>query len=108
MPKQFQNTPVTVWYIPIAMLILALMPVPYGYYTLLKITVCFTAGFLAYIGFQQDDENKNVHIGMLLMAVLYNPLVPIYLSREIWGFLNLLSSLAFASHWYFFKRGLNS
>lgn len=101
--QKFQDFPVAMWYIPIAMLLLALMPLPYGYYTLLRIIVFVTAGWLAYVGFQQDSENKNIHIGMLLVAVIYNPLVPISLSREIWSVLNVFGALAFSAHGYVFK-----
>ena len=37
-----------VWAIPAAMLIIALAPLPYGYYTLLRIVVCGASAFLAW------------------------------------------------------------
>ena len=36
------------WLMPIALLLLALVPWPYPYYQMLRIVVCAAAGYLAY------------------------------------------------------------
>ena len=48
------------------MLLVALAPLPYGYYTLVRIMVAFSAGFLE-------------------IAKLLNPLTHVHLDRHIWA-----------------------
>jgi hypothetical protein len=66
-----------------AALLLAWAPLPYGYYQLLRFAVTACALWLL---FSRGWDNhpvwsKSVLIGL---AVLFNPLIPIHLSREIW------------------------
>jgi len=39
---------VALWLIPATMLVLALLQLPYGYYTLLRLVVCLTAAIIAF------------------------------------------------------------
>jgi hypothetical protein len=52
---------------------------PFGFYTLLRLTVCASA---VYIAFQAHRFNKAVWTWVLGgVAVLFNPIVPIYMRR---------------------------
>lgn len=65
-------------------LFLALLPIwPYGYFTLLRVLICGVSvyGFLL----SKDFSFLKKHmIAFIVIAVLFNPLVPIHLSRAIW------------------------
>lgn len=37
------------WFVPAAMLLLALLQLPYGHYTLLRLVVCISAVMIAYL-----------------------------------------------------------
>jgi len=63
------------------MLLLALAPWPYGYYQLLRFVVCFNGAYIAYLAYNQQKNWVAWLFGFI--AVLFNPLLPIYLSREI-------------------------
>lgn len=69
--------------------LIALLEWPYGYYTFLKIVVTFCAGMTAVI--LHKEENKGFIFWVcIFFAVLFNPIIPIHLTREIWSAFNVL------------------
>ena len=86
------------WIAPIALLAVALLPLPGAYYTFLRLSVCAASLFLAYQHFIHEDAIDKWVILLGAVAILYNPLVPIYLTREIWTVLNLTTAALFALH----------
>lgn len=80
-------------FIVIFLLLLALLPMPYGYYTLVRICICLYSAFLAYKSWQ-----KNIQLWMwifIVIAVLFNPIIPIYLSRELWAIIDIVVAIVF-------------
>ena len=70
-------------------LFLAVLPVwPYGYYVLLRLLVCGASAYLAYIAGSSQTLTRN-RVLLLLIAVLFNPLVPVHLLRSIWAPIDL-------------------
>ena len=65
------------------MCILALAQLPYGYYTLLRFVVCGVAGWSAYVAFGMEKLGWGWVLGGI--ALVFNPLIPIHLAREIWA-----------------------
>jgi hypothetical protein len=65
-----------------AALALAPMHWPYGYYQLLKLAVTALAIWLAIAARQQQSTIWTI-LGVVL-ALLYNPVMPIYLNRATW------------------------
>ena len=74
--------------IGIGMLAWALVPAnPYGYYILLRFVIC---GICMYLAVQAYDLNKLGWVWALgITAVVYNPLIRVHLTREIWSIVNL-------------------
>lgn len=64
-------------------LLLCLLPLPYGYYELVRLggMVCF--GVLAFYSYQQKREDWTVAYAAL--AVLFQPFCKIALGREMWN-----------------------
>ena len=101
---------------PLYLAILLVIPVvdlltgsnlPYGYFMLLRVLA--TAGF-AYIAFQtysSDEELLGIKYFLVFgaAAVLYNPILPIYLPREIWTVINLATAILVFLHWEMSKQG---
>lgn len=80
-------------YIVCAMLLLAIADLPYGYYTILRIIVTIVAGITAFIASEQDNE-----IWMLLfgaIAILFNPIIPIYLDKDAWLVIDIIVAILF-------------
>ena len=68
--------------------VLALAPMPWGYYALLRIMLCLTAcvGFAAA---RKAEETTWMWVYGVI-AVVYNPLLPVALgSKPLWAALNL-------------------
>ncbi|MFC1593519.1 DUF6804 family protein [Candidatus Neomarinimicrobiota bacterium] len=77
----------------IALLLLALLPMPYGFYTLVRICVCLFSIFLAYKTWQEKIE-----LWMwifIVIAILFNPIIPIFLGRGLWAFLDIITAVVF-------------
>ena len=65
----------------------------YGYYILLRWITCITSLLVAFQAFEKNiDWAKVVFI---VIAILFNPLVPIYLSRSIWIPLDIITAVLF-------------
>ena len=77
----------------IIMLLLAILPLPYGYYTLLRLVVCFTAVFLAWFSHKSKSIRWTWIMGFL--ALMFNPIIPIYFGREFWIFVDLIAVVIF-------------
>ena len=66
------------------LLFLAIAPMAYGYYTLLRIIVCLFFGVLAYQNFDKAQYGPPIAWVFGFVAILFNPIVPIYFSKELW------------------------
>lgn len=93
------------WLIPAAMLLLALLQLPYGYYTLLRLVVCLTAAIIA---FKSWPKQQAWAIAFGLVALLFNPLVIVSFDRETWVPIDVAVATMFLSHWWFVGRQDNS
>lgn len=80
-------------YIIGALLLLAILPLPYGYYTFLRLSVFLAGSFLAYKSYQSAQFGWA--ISFVSVAILFNPLIPIYLSRAEWLPIDLLCASLF-------------
>jgi len=79
--------------IPAIMLLLALAPWPYGYYQLLRLVVCGVAVYVAFMAYACQKMWAVWLFGFI--AVLFNPLLPIHLSRHIWQPIDVLCGILF-------------
>ena len=71
-----------------AMLLFAVFPLPYGYYIFLRLIVFVGSLFLAYKLYEK--ELSGWLVVMILVGILFNPIIPVYLSREVWLFIDLV------------------
>jgi hypothetical protein len=75
------------------MLFLALAPWPYGYYQLLRFVVCGVSVYVAFIAYNWQKIWATFLFGFI--AVLFNPLIPIHLSRELWQPIDTICAIIF-------------
>lgn len=74
--------------IPAAMLLLAMADMPSGYYVFMRIVVCIACVLIAYGSYKREDSLNGSAILFALMAILFNPIIPVYLyDREIWMYI---------------------
>tara|TARA_E500000178_G_C16982333_1_gene736407 strand:+ start:1474 stop:1737 length:264 start_codon:yes stop_codon:yes gene_type:complete len=80
--------------LPIIIIGIAIFPMPYGYYNLLRIVICLSSIFFAFRLF----ENKEIIFVWMFgfLAILYNPIIPVYLyEKEIWIIINTATAILF-------------
>ena len=82
------------WLAPIVVLAIGNLPLPIGYYTLSRLVVCASASYFAY-NFYKKNNQTNVWI-FGFIAVLYNPIIPVYLYEKIiWIVVNIITIYLF-------------
>ena len=77
------------------MLVLAVFPLPYGYYTILRIIVTICAALIAHGAYKSSGNITPSVLLFCALAILFNPLIPIHLSKAIWVPINLISAVIF-------------
>ncbi|RTE92817.1 DUF6804 family protein [Bradyrhizobium sp. LVM 105] len=82
--------------VAIALLLIATAKLPYGYYTFLRVAICGFSAVVAFFAFTGGASRWGVAFAFL--AILFNPLAPIYLDRQTWFWLDIGSAALIAAH----------
>lgn len=78
-----------------AMLFISLYRLPIGYYNFLRWVTCGTALYVAFISYLKKDKiNFGVWL-FVLIALLFNPILPFYLGRELWQIVDVIVAMIF-------------
>jgi hypothetical protein len=94
--------------IPFLLLILApLISFPYGFYTLLRIIISTTSCIIIYQSYRGASGINEISIIFFLIFILYNPIIPVYLSREIWMPINFITSGIYLIGYLKIRKSLN-
>lgn len=64
---------------------------PYGYYTMLRFIVCAVCAYGAYYGATTNRLGWAWALG--IAAFLFNPIIPVHLSRSDWAVIDPLSAV---------------
>ena len=75
------------------MLVLAVGTWPYGYYRLLRFVVCIAGAYVAYKGYAWKRSWALWTFG--LVALLFNPVFPFHLGRQVWFFIDIAAAALF-------------
>jgi hypothetical protein len=99
------------WVVPAVLLLLALLPVlhSYWYVLLLKCIVTLAAAYIAYILFTEKQKDYLIWgIVFIVIAVLYNPIITVFILKRLWVPLTLVVAMAFIANWYLVFRNQDS
>lgn len=88
-------------YLTAALLFIAIFGLPYGYYTFLRLAV---TGMSLYAAFGLLEKGSINFWVMLFIALLFNPLIPINLSKDMWMLTNIIIGSYFIATAYRFKK----
>lgn len=78
---------------------------PMGYYTFLRIYLFGIAGYLTFEGYTEKEEVNGRVILFGIIALLFNPFIPIYLhDKEVWSFIDFLVGVIFLIKGFNFKQ----
>ncbi|MBY5762562.1 hypothetical protein HFO06_05495 [Rhizobium leguminosarum] len=86
--------------VPVALLIFAVFPLPYGYYFFLRLAISASAAYLAWVDYKKKDAFNGWSLILSMVALLFNPLIPIYLDRGSWFVIDLAVAGIFAMRWH--------
>jgi hypothetical protein len=75
------------------MAFIAIFSWPYGYYQLLRVVLCITSVIVAYGFYKAQLGGWPMAFGAI--AILFNPVFPIYLVRSSWTGIDLVVGLLF-------------
>lgn len=87
------------------LLLIAILPLPYGYYTFLRWVTCGMAAFTAFIAYQW--EFKWALWVFIPLAILFNPIFPIHLTKEIWQPIDIVAAVLFSVSAFVLKKPIN-
>ena len=87
--------PIVFWALPIVFLLAAHFRLPYGFYTLMRLAVSAEAAVVAWYLFQAGGKLKRAAVLFGLLVVVFNPFVPVRLSRSLWAVIDPLVAATF-------------
>jgi hypothetical protein len=104
---ELREIPRGAWFIVIIALLIAMMRLPYGYYTFNRILTCGFCGLIAILSFQETGTaGKTWAIVFAIIAIAFNPFIPLRLSRSTWPYLDLSAAIALGVHLVFARQRL--
>ncbi len=83
--------PKVVIFIAAGMLFVGVLPLPYGYYMLLRFVACGVFAWAAFITCENNEEVLPWVFGIL--AIVFNPLIKIHFPKELWAVVDFCSGL---------------
>lgn len=87
-----------VWLVPISLLLIALLDMPYGYYQLLRVLIFCTSVYIAVQ--ERGRDNEGWFWAFVACALVYNPVVKLSLGKEIWPVVNVATIILFSVHFW--------
>jgi len=81
------------WYIPAGMLVVAVLPLPYGYFMFLRLVITAAAAYVAY-----ENFNKDIPVwGIIFVGVslLFNPFYIVHLDKALWVVIDIVIAALF-------------
>ncbi|ACL06899.1 hypothetical protein Dalk_5229 [Desulfatibacillum aliphaticivorans] len=89
--------------VSITMLLWALYPEnPYGYYVLLRIVLFIVCIF--FVIDAKEKLNTPMAVAFGITGIIYNPVISIHLTREIWTVINVLTVFLFGLEGFLFRK----
>jgi hypothetical protein len=96
-----RQLPWFLWLVVAAIVAAATARWPYGYYTFVRIVVCGFCGYLTYLALTEKAYMWGAALG--LTAILFNPIIPIHLTRSTWFWLNITAAAIILAHLAFVR-----
>ena len=87
-------------------LLIAILPLPYAYYPLLRILITGCSAFILYEELNREGGPREAKwlVTFSFLVCIYNPVVPIHLNKKIWVVIDLASFASF----YIYKKILEA
>ena len=82
--------------ISILMIIVALFPMPYGYYQILHLVITVMSILSIYNNYKKAHKASFWVLLFGMILLVYNPLLKVHFEREIWQVINLITAVILA------------
>jgi len=79
-------------------LLACLLPMPYGYFMLVRFAAMIIFGLMALIYYQEQKEGMAIFFGS--MAILFQPIIKISLGRTMWNIVDVVMAIVLLAIWY--------
>ncbi len=90
--------------IPIVLLLIGLVDLPIGYYTIVRIAVCLISALSCYWSFKSDEKVGIATVVFGLLAILFNPIIPVYLqNKAAWTVIDVVAAILLAIRYFTLK-----
>jgi FtsH-binding integral membrane protein len=86
-------------------LLLGLFRLPYGYFTFLRLIVCAVAIYHVIIAYNLKRVIIVAYFGFI--AILFNPIFPVYLTKQIWRPIDFVAAILFLLSFFFLRSAKN-
>jgi multisubunit Na+/H+ antiporter MnhF subunit len=105
---ELREIPKIAWIVVAAALLIAMMRLPYGYYTFTRILTCGFCTLIAILSFQEiGAPGKTWALVFVIVGIAFNPFIPLRLSRFTWLYLDLVAGIVVSMHLLFVRRRLD-
>ena len=92
--SQYATFSVLIRIITSVMLLIGATKMPYDYYSILRIAVSATSGYMIYLSLNQQKGQWAVF--WIALLLLFNPIAPVGLKKDTWVVIDVISALAVA------------
>lgn len=72
-------------------LLLCILPLPYGFFTIVRVVITFISLYFAYEYF--TNNKKGLALTFAVIAVLFQPFVKLPLGREVWLVVDIIVAI---------------
>lgn len=86
--KMVLNTIQKIQLVGAIVLMLCIFPMPYGFYTIIRVIITIISVYLAYT--YQKQAKRELAISFITIAFIFQPFIKLVLGREIWLILDIL------------------
>ena len=89
-----ENDKTKLWLIPLtlmALFFISIFDLPYGFYTFFRIVVFALSLFFGLVYYGLKGNISFISILSFLIAVLWNPIIPVYLDEDTWVTLDIVA-----------------
>ena len=73
------------------MLFVGVLPLPGGYYEILRLVACASFGFVAFVSYDRQEKNLPWFYGFL--AIIFNPIVEFQFVKEMWVMVDIVGGI---------------
>ena len=96
---ELRSIPRIAWAVVAVALLVAMMRLPYGYYTFTRILTCGFCLVVALFGFEVRAAKRAIWtVIFVIVAIVFNPLIPIHLNSYIWPYLDFAAAVVVMTH----------